>query len=472
MITANSVLVTVNVTANTSVSIEASGIIDTDIDFMSNTSLGNFTINVTQSSTTPVSTDLSSLYAASLKYVNTNASNKLNSSVLTWNLIKIYYTDAELNSTGIIEDSLSMYWYNTSSSQWVKLTNSSNQTLGTGVNTNENYVWVNSTFFSSYAIGGLKVNDQSCLVNAECYSNICCSGTCQSSCPTVATTIPSGGGGGGGGGVVSPANITVETDFTLSEDLIKILLKPGGIERKLVDISNTGKKDLTITVNLKNLENFLIFPGGLSEYTFDLDADETKSIQLNFFASEKQKPDIFPGKVVVTGDGLEKLITVIIEVESIEPLFDIDVEIPQKYKEVLPGEEVLVQLTIYNVKGIGRVDVYVEYGLKDLSGNIITSEHETLAVETQISIVESLDVPFDITPGNYVLYATVKYDDIIGTGTDVFRIVTEKEVEIPTRIVWSILLVIIILIVVYLLSVKFVEKEIKKLLKHIGRVKL
>lgn len=473
IISTDSVLTIVNVTANSTKSINASIIAHTSLDFISNASLGNISFTITRYSIPPVDENLSSLNAVGLKYVNISANDTFNSSVLVWKLTRIYYTNTELDAAGIVEDSLSMYEYNTTSSQWVELTTSLDQVFGAGINTTTKYVWVNSTFFSLYAIGGLKTNDQSCSANAECYSNICCNGICQNSCTTIATTTPTGGGGGGAGARIGPTTVKVEkiSNFTLSEDFIKILLKPGDIQKRLINISNVGERNLSILVNMENLENFLIFPGGVSEYGFDLVVGKTKSIQLNFFTSKEQESGIFPGNVVVIGDGIEKLITVLIEVESEKPLFDIDVEIPEKYKEVLPGGEILAQLTIYNIKRMGQVDVDVEYGLKDFSGNIIINEHETLAVEMQVSIVRNLDIPFETKPGNYVLYAIVKYDNTTGTGTDILRVV-KKEIGIQITIILALVLIVGIMISIFLLTIRFVERKIKKLSRHMGKIKL
>jgi len=287
---------------------------------------------------------------------------------------------------------------------------------------------------------------------SSCESAGChwCNNACQlQSCGVPPSEVP--------GGSVLPSVVVEKINFAIDKDYIKVLLKPGGTVRELVDISNTGDIDLTITVNMKNLEEFLVFPEGVSEYTFDLSVGEMKSIQFIFSASGEQELGVFPGEIIVTGDEIEKIISVVVEVESIEPLFDIDVEIPQKYKEVLPGEEVLVQLMIFNVKRIERVDVEVEYGITDTLGNVIASEHETLAVEMQVSVVRSLDIPFDLEPGNYILYATVKYDDTVGTGADIFRVVTEKRIEIPTGII--LLIIFLILAVIgFIVWFKFLKK--------------
>jgi len=468
-VSGDSILTSVNVTANNVSSVNAMTDVDTSIDFVSNTSLGNISITITRYPTSPVGINLSNLNAVSVKYVNMSANNTLNSSVLTWKIIKIYYTNAELDAAGLVEDSLAMYWYNTSSGQWTELTTSLDQVFDIGLNTTGKYVWTNSTLFSLYAIGGLKANGESCSVDAECYSNVCCNEVCQSSCTTVVTTTPTtaaGGGGGGGGGTGAPTTVTEVSGFIVDKDFIKVLLKPSGIKRKLIDISNVTDTDLSITIDMKNLEDFLIFPGGVSEYTFDLSVGETKSIQLNFFASEKQEPGVFPGKIIVTGNGVEKLITVVIEVELEEPLFDIDVKIPQKYQEVLPDEEVLIQLIIYNIKRIGPVDVYVEYGIKDFADNTIVTEHEVLAVEMQVSVVRSLHVPFDAKPDSYVAYATVKYDDTVGTGTHVFRVVTPKEeIEMQTIMVLLLLLFTVIIVLIFLFTIGFIERKMKELHK-------
>jgi hypothetical protein len=120
---------------------------------------------------------------------------------------------------------------------------------------------------------------------------------------------------------------------------------------------------------------------------------------------------------------------------------------------------------------MGQVDVDVEYGLKDFSGNIIINEHETLAVEMQVSIVRNLDIPFETKPGNYVLYAIVKYDNTTGTGTDILRVV-KKEIGIQITIILALVLIVGIMISIFLLTIRFVERKIKKLSRHMGKIKL
>jgi len=73
--------------------------------------------------------------------------------VLSSVLIKIQYTDNEVEAAGLEEESLSLYHYNPSG-EWEKLTGSMDWVHSTGVDTVRNYVWANVTHFSDYAVGG------------------------------------------------------------------------------------------------------------------------------------------------------------------------------------------------------------------------------------------------------------------------------------------------------------------------------
>lgn len=163
----------------------------TTLEFVTNITLGTIEINITQGQGSLVpNTSLAKLNITGLRYINITTTKTLNETTLTWNLIKIHYNSLELDSFGIVEDSLSMYLYNSTSNQWIKLTPELNYVFATGINTIEDFVWANLTHLSVFAIGGLKTNGQSCSANVECFSGICCSGICRDSCPMPAPQTP------------------------------------------------------------------------------------------------------------------------------------------------------------------------------------------------------------------------------------------------------------------------------------------
>jgi len=103
-------------------------------------------------------------------------------------------------------------------------------------------------------------------------------------------------------------------------------------------------------------------------------------------------------------------------------LFDVDVEVLPEYKSVLPGDEVFIEVSLFNVRGFGRVDVDLEYTIRDFQGNIIAAEQETVAVETQAKFGRELLIPSDIKPGTYVASVKVTFEDSVGISSDVFEV--------------------------------------------------
>jgi len=85
------------------------------------------------------------------KFISIDTSSEL-SDVLSWALLKVYYTDDEISARGLNESQLEFYWYNSTLSEWQKLNMSMSWVYGTGVDTNNNYVWANVSHFSEYTL--------------------------------------------------------------------------------------------------------------------------------------------------------------------------------------------------------------------------------------------------------------------------------------------------------------------------------
>ncbi|MCK5023266.1 MAG: peptidase S8, partial [Candidatus Aenigmarchaeota archaeon] len=104
-----------------------------------------------------------------------------------WAIIKIYYSDYELEESGLDEESLAIYYWNEKSKEWETMNDS-------GINITENYVWVNVTHFSIYGVYGNLLpycGDFSCNNGETCSS-------CSSDCGACPPSAPSGTGPSGG----------------------------------------------------------------------------------------------------------------------------------------------------------------------------------------------------------------------------------------------------------------------------------
>ena len=113
--------------------------------------ISNATITVKASTNSQVNATLSA--PALNKYIQVETSSEMRDAIKSI-MLKVYYTDEELNASGLNESSLAIYWYNTTSLEWVKLSTSIPWVYGTGVNIVQNYVWANVSHFSNYAVGG------------------------------------------------------------------------------------------------------------------------------------------------------------------------------------------------------------------------------------------------------------------------------------------------------------------------------
>jgi PGF-pre-PGF domain-containing protein len=141
------------------------------------------------------------------------------------------------------------------------------------------------------------------------------------------------------------------------------------------------------------------------------------------------------------------------------PLFDLNVKIPVKYKEVQPGEEVLAQFSIVNAKKTGLVDVNITYGVLDWEGNLITGRHETVALETQTSFVRSLNIPSDLKPGEYFLFGEIVYNDIFANSGDSFKVVVKSTRDIEEIIIISQIFIIFVLSGIAVLILNIYRKK-------------
>src|SRR3989338_4832429 len=120
--------------------------------------------------------------------------------------------------------------------------------------------------------------------------------------------------------------------------------------------------------------------------------------------------------------------------DSTKQLFDVNVEVLPDYKKIFQGEELLIQIILFNLRGFGSADVNVKYSIKNPSGDLIAAEEEIVAVETQAKFVRKLLIPSDLKPGTYVAFVEVKTPDgLVGTSSDSFEVKAKYEEAYPTQ---------------------------------------
>ncbi|MBI2134814.1 hypothetical protein HYV87_05375 [Candidatus Woesearchaeota archaeon] len=155
--------------------------------------------------------------------------------------------------------------------------------------------------------------------------------------------------------------------------------------------------------------------------------------------------------------------------DSTKVLFDVNVQVLPDYKKIFQGEELLIQIVLFNLKGFGSADVDVKYSIKDPHGALIAAEEEIVTVETQAKFVRKLLIPSDLKAGAYVAFVEVKTPDgLVGTSSDVFEVNSRFEEKHPIQIKYVISgLAIFIILIIIIIFLTYLFKRIKKKKKAI-----
>jgi len=156
--------------------------------------------------------------------------------------------------------------------------------------------------------------------------------------------------------------------------------------------------------------------------------------------------------------------------DSTKQLFDVNVEVLPDYKKIFQGEELLIQIILFNLRGFGAVDVNVKYSIKEPKGGLVATEEEIVTVETQAKFVRKLLIPSDLRPGNYVAFVEVKTPDgLIGTSSDSFEVSSRFEGEYPLQLRYYVLgfvgVITLLIIIILLLRLSERLKQKKKVKK-------
>ncbi len=160
--------------------------------------------------------------------------------------------------------------------------------------------------------------------------------------------------------------------------------------------------------------------------------------------------------------------------DSTKQLFDVNVQIVPEYKKILQGDELLIQIILFNLKGFGSAQVDVRYSIKDPSGVTIATEEESLKVETQAKFIRKLLIPPDLKPGTYLAFVEAESAQVVlGTSSDLFEVKPKYEkppinVKYYTYGIASVIaLIALIAIAVYLIKKFNTGQKVAKLKERV-----
>ncbi len=215
--------------------------------------------------------------------------------------------------------------------------------------------------------------------------------------------------------------------FSTNTDLVKVTLKQGEAKEQYIAFSNKGGGALEVNIDVQGLSDMI----NIDEPTFLLDVGETKTIKIKYHAPAGKEPGIYTGQVLLNSEANKQIINNIIEVESVEVIFDLSLDIPLDYKDVLPGQTLRFAATAYNIKDVPPAKTIIFYDVKDAKGNIVYTEKEERTIDKQLSWTKEIILPKELQAGGYVLGVQIRYGATTGTASEQFKIVKDKSIESP-----------------------------------------
>ena len=212
-------------------------------------------------------------------------------------------------------------------------------------------------------------------------------------------------------------------NIELDHSLVKVLLKEGGSSSQELRVMNVGSGIESISVS-SNLGDLL----SISDDSFELSSGQTKVLTLEFVSSindVEYSPGVYSGYVLLEGAGYSVELPIILDIESEEVLFDSSLSFTKTEYE--PGDSFSLPVRIYNLVSGDPTNVLFEYTIKDLAGNLVYSGAETVLVDGQASLSNSIDLSSNLNLGYYVLGVKVSYAGSVGVSSEVLEIVGEEE---------------------------------------------
>jgi len=213
----------------------------------------------------------------------------------------------------------------------------------------------------------------------------------------------------------------IDSELGVNEVLVKVMLKQGDFFEKAVQVSNNGGSAESVSVVVSGLEDLVY----VDESSFTLEVGQVKTLDLSFISFIEgyyYEPGVYLGSLNFQYGEEEVILPIVVEIESSETLFDMNLDFSVNDRYVVLGGTALADITVYNFAELDMATVDMMYVVSDVNGNRLLTEEENLVVETQASVSKSIFVPDSFEEGKYIFYSTVTYGDSVGTASYLFDV--------------------------------------------------
>jgi len=264
-------------------------------------------------------------------------------------------------------------------------------------------------------------------------------------CSSTCTSEAGEGEGEGGGGTTGGISLSVEpTEINMN-------LAVNTNREQIISITNTGTRTATISFSQQNLTNMVLLPEG----SIQVASGETKEVNVVFIALSET--GIFTGKLFVGG----KVIYVSLNIKTKLLLFDSNIIVLNEDYLVPQGDKLRTSVTLIPLGEKERIDVTLNYVIKDYEDRTYLTRTETVLIENQVNFKRNFDTGI-LPKGQYIIGLELIYPNGVAPSSAHFE-VTEKPSTLFGKIVFFLInAILIVLILIILLIVSRMIKQIRR----------
>lgn len=265
---------------------------------------------------------------------------------------------------------------------------------------------------------------------------------CSSTCMTEVTPSPPGPGPGVGAPAIS---ISIEpTEFNIN------LAVNTNIE-KIIKVKNLGTNTINVSVSQQGLENMAL----LDRTFLELAGGETKDLKVVFVATSET--GIFTGKIIIGG----RTVSVSINVKTKLLLFDSNIVVLNKDYIVARGDKLKTQVTLVPLGDKERLDVTLNYVIKDYLGKTYLTRSETVLVENQVNFKRNFDTGM-LPLGKYIVGLQLVYPGGVAPSSAHFEVIAKAPLTFGKIVLFLIIAILIIGILIILILILKRRRKRKK----------
>lgn len=119
---------------------------------------------------------------------------------------------------------------------------------------------------------------------------------------------------------------------------------------------------------------------------------------------------------------------------------------------VVKGDELKTRVTLIPLGDKERLDLTLDYTIRDYTGKVYLTKKETLLVEDKINFDRNFDTG-SLPIGRYVVGLELKYPNGVAPSSAHFEVVARAPITFGTIVIWLIVFIIILMILIIIIII-------------------